>query len=716
MAPKTKKRQRNRNKPTAMFNCLARTNAAIEFTQASITPVYKFYAAFCEETTLHGLRHTVEPSVHWFERILWLILTFCAFAGAVYCALSQLARYNSEPVVVSLQRDYRSFWTTFPAVTACFIDRLDPVKARTAIDLFWNVTEESDPDRYQYYYEFIELLSEVSFRTNLQNFWKYQDDETLNDIDLLQLAIHVHPTLLLKIMTSDATTAVYWTPVITEVGLCMTFNSKYSEYQFSLQDIEWEPHELLKCHYHSGQCFVRIDAMSRTVRFFIHSPYDISTAISNPTGEVSSGEELIIDFKAVEIRAAPGVKKLTPEQRRCRYPDEWISNSIRAYSFGLCQMHCRNRMAMMFCGCRPFFHVKGVLPFGIDVGILGVAAYYLTRLKKPNHNNVMSIFGPEPGSKESEDSPEKVVRCIAHRGAGFDAPENTLEAFKYCVEHECSFVELDVRSSKDGKLVLLHDPGLERLAGSNISDVRALDWEKMKNIDVGARHPNRHQFKEVHLCLLDEALDYLLMNKVRIIIDVKGEDKQVISGILKTFASRPALYQYAAVTCFNPYVLYQIRKKDPQIVGAMSYRPFCFSAHDYDAENGPNNPRYGDNLPLHAVLRTADALHALLWRWTARWCSVSAVLLHKDIVSPSEVLYWRSLGVRCAGWCVNRPLEKLYWRGVLRAPYLANTLVGEPDVEKRDQDKERDKDSLEPAGPLIDKILESERRMSSGQN
>ncbi|CAH2987631.1 unnamed protein product [Chilo suppressalis] len=252
-----------------------------------------------------------------------------------------------------------------------------------------------------------------------------------------------------------------------------------------------------------------------------------------------------------------------------------------------------------------------------------------------------------------------------------------------CVDRDCNFVELDVRSSKDGQLVLLHDQGLERLAGSNIADVRAMDWDAIKSIDVGATHPNRHHFKEVHLCLLDEALDYLLANKVRMIIDIKGEDKQVISGILKTFSTRPTLYQYAAVTCFNPIVLYQIRKKDPQIVGAISYRPYCFSALEYDADNGPNKLRFGHNLAVHAALRGADFIHSLLWRWSARWCGVSAVLLHKDIVSPSEVQYWRDLNVRCAGWCVNRPLEKLYWRGVLRAPYLANTLLGEPDMDEQ---------------------------------
>lgn len=72
-----------------------------------------------------------------------------------------------------------------------------------------------------------------------------------------------------------------------------------------------------------------------------------------------------------------------------------------------------------------------VLPFGIDVGILGVAAYYITRLKRPHQAAIEEVFGPEPSSKEGSLYPEKVVKCIAHRGAGLDAPENTLQAFKY---------------------------------------------------------------------------------------------------------------------------------------------------------------------------------------------------------------------------------------------------------------------------------------------
>ncbi|KAF9417974.1 hypothetical protein HW555_005119, partial [Spodoptera exigua] len=266
--------------------------------------------------------------------------------------------YNSEPVVVSLQRDYRSWWTTFPAVTACFLDRVQPDKAREVVEDTWNVTEESDPEKYQYYYEFIELIADVSFRENLQNFWKYQNDDTVKGIDLLDLALTVHPSSVLQVIVSNNDHEVHWNPVMTEVGMCLTFNSLYAEFQHMLQEVDWTPFDLLQCHYHSGRCSVRIDSMNNAVRYFIHSPYEISTAISNPTGEVLPGEELIIDYKVVEIQASPSVKTLRPEQRRCKYPDEWISDSIRAYSFSLCQMHCRSRMAVMFCGCRPYFHVK----------------------------------------------------------------------------------------------------------------------------------------------------------------------------------------------------------------------------------------------------------------------------------------------------------------------------------------------------------------------
>ena len=55
---------------------------------------------------------------------------------------------------------------------------------------------------------------------------------------------------------------------------------------------------------------------------------------------------------------------------------------------------------------------------------------------------------------------EKRPLVIAHRGASSDFPENSLEAFSGAFEQGADWIELDVRRSKDGVLVVHHDAHL----------------------------------------------------------------------------------------------------------------------------------------------------------------------------------------------------------------------------------------------------------------
>src|SRR5579864_2133877 len=52
---------------------------------------------------------------------------------------------------------------------------------------------------------------------------------------------------------------------------------------------------------------------------------------------------------------------------------------------------------------------------------------------------------------------------IAHRGASWDLPENTLPAFERAIEVGADYVELDVHADRDGRLVVTHDPPGTRL-------------------------------------------------------------------------------------------------------------------------------------------------------------------------------------------------------------------------------------------------------------
>ena len=55
------------------------------------------------------------------------------------------------------------------------------------------------------------------------------------------------------------------------------------------------------------------------------------------------------------------------------------------------------------------------------------------------------------------------VKIIAHRGASGYAPENSIEAIKLAIDMKADFVEIDVRRTRDGKLVVIHDGKVDRV-------------------------------------------------------------------------------------------------------------------------------------------------------------------------------------------------------------------------------------------------------------
>ena len=73
-------------------------------------------------------------------------------------------------------------------------------------------------------------------------------------------------------------------------------------------------------------------------------------------------------------------------------------------------------------------------------------------------------------------------RVVAHRGASIEAPENTLAAFRRAWELGAEGIELDVRLSADGAVVVIHDASTKRVGGvdravahQSLAELRALD-------------------------------------------------------------------------------------------------------------------------------------------------------------------------------------------------------------------------------------------------
>jgi len=73
---------------------------------------------------------------------------------------------------------------------------------------------------------------------------------------------------------------------------------------------------------------------------------------------------------------------------------------------------------------------------------------------------------------------------IAHRGMLRHAPENTLPAFSVCLDLRIGF-ELDIRTTKDGELVIIHDDSLQRTTNGMQKSIRDLTWAEARELDAG---------------------------------------------------------------------------------------------------------------------------------------------------------------------------------------------------------------------------------------
>lgn len=78
-------------------------------------------------------------------------------------------------------------------------------------------------------------------------------------------------------------------------------------------------------------------------------------------------------------------------------------------------------------------------------------------------------------------------RLFAHRGGGTLAPENTLAAIRLGQSLGYGAHEFDVKLSRDGVALLLHDPTLERTTNGR-GRAADLDWEALRTLDAGAWH------------------------------------------------------------------------------------------------------------------------------------------------------------------------------------------------------------------------------------
>jgi glycerophosphoryl diester phosphodiesterase len=109
------------------------------------------------------------------------------------------------------------------------------------------------------------------------------------------------------------------------------------------------------------------------------------------------------------------------------------------------------------------------------------------------------------------------VVAIAHRGEHLHHPENTMPAFEEAVRLGADYIEVDVRTTADGKLVLSHDGNVDRCTNGK-GEVARMTFDQIRALDAGIKLGP--EFAQTKVPAFDEVLDYA-RGKIHIYVDVK---------------------------------------------------------------------------------------------------------------------------------------------------------------------------------------------------
>jgi glycerophosphoryl diester phosphodiesterase len=156
----------------------------------------------------------------------------------------------------------------------------------------------------------------------------------------------------------------------------------------------------------------------------------------------------------------------------------------------------------------------------------------------------------------------RAVEITGHRGSKVRAPENTLSALRQAIAEGADYAEIDVQTTADGVVVLLHDADLMRVASVK-RRLRDINFDELSGIDVGSWFAP--EFSSERIPTLQEAID-LARGRIKLNIELKftwpdPTLTEKVGGIIV----RNGFVSECVVSSLNFQALTEIKQKFPEL-------------------------------------------------------------------------------------------------------------------------------------------------------
>ncbi|CAH1966969.1 unnamed protein product [Acanthoscelides obtectus] len=345
-----------------------------------------YFHTFSDYTGIHGIKYMGESDRSIFERIWWLILFTVSLYACIYLIIQTWIKWDTSPVLVSFARSPTPVWQVpFPAITVC-----PENKSRQRKYNFTDAYDRYVHNRENMTDEEIKLFSHSSLICDNH---LYNDGELTTDFSTIEYLMSIAPQFgdvffSCKWTLQNQSCHNFFTPMLTEEGLCFTFNmldktellrnnvflhdENYMSHGmkadgWTLEDgypkttsKDTYPRRALSAGFSAG-FFLLLTAYEQDLDYVCKGPVQgFKILLHNPAEIPRVGmqyfraplnQEVVVAVKPDMMTTSDGLRGYDPHRRNCFFPSERHLAYYQSYTQQNCQVECLANFTLERCGC-----------------------------------------------------------------------------------------------------------------------------------------------------------------------------------------------------------------------------------------------------------------------------------------------------------------------------------------------------------------------------
>ncbi|XP_030745226.1 pickpocket protein 28-like [Sitophilus oryzae] len=346
---------------------------------------YYYFSEYTNNTGIHGFKYMGEQERTIFERLWWLILFCVSLYICIYLIIETWVKWNTSPVLVSFARSPTPVWQVpFPAVTVCSENK--PRQTRyNFTENYHRIRNESNDMTEEEKKQFSDMA--LVCENHIYNQGNLTADYSTIEF-LMSIAPDFNEVLLnCKYTLLNESCDNFFTPILTEEGLCFTFNMLNKEELFNnnvfltgeymahdrksegwnLRDgypadapINTYPRRAMSAGFSSGFLLL-LRAFEKDLDYMCRGPVQgFKILLHNPAETPRVGmqyfraplnEEVVVAVKPDMMTTSEGLKTYEAHRRQCYFPEERPLSFFQSYTQQNCQVECLTNFTLAKCNC-----------------------------------------------------------------------------------------------------------------------------------------------------------------------------------------------------------------------------------------------------------------------------------------------------------------------------------------------------------------------------